>query len=100
MRIWNLCLILIKPRTDPSTQDPIVLGKIIEIPRKPKAPEPAAPEHANGTTDPEAVTGKRKREAEDITLVNGQPRTKRVATDGDGSHPIVLDEDEGAILLE
>lgn len=79
-----------------------MLEKAIDIPRKPKAPEPLS-EQVNGTA-PEPATGKRKRDAEEVGLVNGESRAKRVAgapVDGDGSHPIVLDEaDEGAILLD
>lgn len=91
-------------RNDPSLQDkPILLEKVFDIPRRPKAPEPPS-EQVNGTA-PETATGKRKRDAEEAGLVNGESRAKRVAgapvTEGDGSHPIVLDEaEEGAILLD
>ncbi|RJE23987.1 Ubiquitin-activating enzyme [Aspergillus sclerotialis] len=96
---------LTNPRPDPSTQEtPIALEKVVDIPRKPRAPEPIPNEQVNGVPGTETVTGKRKRDAEEAGLVNGQSRAKRVAgikENGDGSHPIVLDEDEGgAILLE
>jgi ubiquitin-like 1-activating enzyme E1 B len=48
---------------------------------------------------------KRKREAEDADLEDGPVSAKRFAAisdaNGDGSHPIVLDESEsGAILID
>lgn len=74
---------------------------MIEIPKKPKAPE-APSEQANGTAH--EATGTRKRNAEEAGLVNGQSRAKRIAgapIENDKSHPIVLDEaDGGAILLD
>lgn len=96
---------LTNPRPDPSTKEnPIILEKAIEIPRKSRAPEPIPNEQVNGVPSTESITGKRKRDAEEVGLVNGQSRAKRVAgikENGDGSHPIVLDEDEGgAILLD
>lgn len=60
----------------------------------------------------EPATGKRKRDAEEVGLVNGQSRAKRerVADSsehaqrdgdaGDGEHPIVLGGDDEAILID
>ena len=65
----------------------VVLDKVHEIPRKPKAPTPAPEaDQVNGTL------GKRKRGPEEAEL-NGDPPTKRVAevsiSDGvDKAHPI------------
>lgn len=95
--------ILTNTRTGTAAQtNPIVLDKGIDIPRKPKAPEPIPSEHANGISGPEPTIGKRKRDADEAGLVNGQPRAKRIAAlaEGDGSHPIVLDDEEGTILLD
>lgn len=96
----NLQLVVVAPAEWASQEQPIVLDKVPEIPRKPKAPTPA-PEngHVNGT----ANLGKRKRDAEEDGL-DGDPPTKRVAnvtiSDGvDKAHPIDLMEDEGGAIL-
>lgn len=74
----------------------------IDIPTKPKAHIPEVP--TNGAVEQEnGTTGKRKRTADDAELENGGPQTKKFAkidTDGDGDHPIVLDDDSGAILID
>jgi len=52
---------------------------------------------------PNGTTGKRKRSPEEVEIANGD-RAKRFALasmDGDGAHPIILDEtDSGAILID
>lgn len=86
----------------------VSLEKQIDIPKKPKAPaaEPPKDEHVNGVSGPDTngVAGKRKRDAEEAEITNGQERAKRFhgnAVDGDGDNPIVLDEaDSGAILID
>lgn len=83
----------------------MVLQSIPHIPRRPKPalipPVEEAP-IANGTS----VTGKRKREGEDgdgdETMTNGHV-AKKVAgesSNGDGNDLIVLDDDDGAILID
>ncbi|KAB8238069.1 E1 ubiquitin-activating protein ubaB [Aspergillus alliaceus] len=97
----NLELVVLTEKPEPSIekQKPIALVKIPEIPRKPRAPTPAASEQANGTSD----LNQRKRNAEEAGLSNGDDRAKRVASvsvaDGDGSNPIVLDETQGGAIL-
>lgn len=83
-------------------QKPITLEKAVNIPRKPRGPTP--PESGLEPGD-QSATGKRKREAYEADLDNGDGSAKRVqseATNGDGkSVPIVLDEaDAGAILID
>ena len=79
----------------------------INIPRKPKAPTPPPP----STPEPVSTTGKRKRNADEAELTNGDASAKRLHADGgevngngtgdDGTQPIVLDEaDGGAILID
>ncbi|GMF66988.1 unnamed protein product [Aspergillus oryzae] len=97
----NLELVVVteKPESSTGEQKPITLVKVPEIPRKPRAPTPTVGEHVNGSSDP----NKRKRNAEEAGLSNGEDRSKRVASmsvaDGDGSNPIVLDETEGGAIL-
>ncbi|PKX95293.1 E1 ubiquitin-activating protein ubaB [Aspergillus novofumigatus IBT 16806] len=97
----NLELVVLVPeKPEPSeAEKPVYLEKMIDIPRKPKEREPPVPEPVNGA----AVTGKRK--AEEAGLTDGDERAKRIASasvaEGDGEHPIVLDEaDGGAILID
>ncbi|KAF4214408.1 hypothetical protein CNMCM8980_002535 [Aspergillus fumigatiaffinis] len=97
----NLELVVLVPeKPEPSeAEKPVSLEKMIDIPRKPKEREPPVPEPINGA----AVTGKRK--AEEAGLTDGDERAKRIASasvaEGDGEHPIVLDEaDGGAILID
>ncbi|EAW06727.1 E1 ubiquitin-activating protein ubaB [Aspergillus clavatus NRRL 1] len=100
----NLELVVVVPeKPTPATTEekPVALEKIIEIPRKPKEPEPPVSEPVNRTP----VLTKRKRDAEEAGLTNGDERSKRLASasvaEGDGSNPIVLDEaDGGAILID
>ncbi|KAI9039580.1 E1 ubiquitin-activating protein ubaB [Aspergillus affinis] len=88
----------------------VSLVKLPEIPRKPKNPAPAPEEQTNGHTG-----AGRKRDAETAGLSNGEGESvKRVANvsaadgghngerNGDGAHPIVLDEAQngGAILID
>lgn len=77
----------------------------INIPRKPKAPTPPPPP----TTEPASTTGKRKRNADEAEITNGDASAKRLHADSadvngngdDGTQPIVLDEaDGGAILID
>ncbi|GFN16621.1 E1 ubiquitin-activating protein uba2 [Aspergillus tubingensis] len=98
----NLELIVLATEASQSTEDqkPASLESVPDIPRKPKAPAPAAPE-----TEPEPVNGagKRKRDADEAGLSNGDNPAKRVAAmsiaDGDGANPIVLDEANGGAIL-
>ncbi|PWY68446.1 ubiquitin-like activating enzyme [Aspergillus heteromorphus CBS 117.55] len=98
----NLELIVLAPEfsESESTDDrkPVSLEKISDIPRKSKPATPASPE-----PEPVNGTGKRKRDAEEADLSNGDHPTKRVAgmslEDGDGAHPIVLDEATGGAIL-
>ncbi|KAL5343525.1 hypothetical protein BJX70DRAFT_352726 [Aspergillus crustosus] len=106
----NLQLVVVPLEEASTQQQPIILSTVPEISRKPRAPtpapEPEAPEpeadHANGTSN----LGKRKREAGEAELENGDPPTKRVAgvslSDGvNQANPISLDEaDDGAILVD
>ncbi|KAL4923912.1 E1 ubiquitin-activating protein ubaB [Aspergillus undulatus] len=84
--------------TSPQEQS-VVLDKVPEVPRKPKAPTPAPEaDQVNGTN-----LGKRKRGPEEAEL-NGDPPTKRVAnvsiSDGaDKANPISIDEAEGGAIL-
>lgn len=83
-------------------ENAVALDRTVKIPRKPAAPEPIQDQHVNGISGPEPTTGKRKRDAEDAGLVNGEERVKRVAgmsADGDDTHPIVLDEDGGGVIM-
>ncbi|KAL4943769.1 hypothetical protein BDV06DRAFT_210792 [Aspergillus oleicola] len=100
----NLQLIAVPSEKTPSEEwsaeeQPVMLDKVPEIPRKPKAPTPAPEaDQVNGTN-----LGKRKRGPEEAEL-NGDPPTKRVAnvsiSDGvDKAHPIDLDESEGGAIL-
>ncbi|KAE8356330.1 hypothetical protein BDV28DRAFT_127123 [Aspergillus coremiiformis] len=96
----NLELVVLaeKPEAPTEEQKPITLVRVPEIARKPKAPTPPASELVNGT-----FTLNRKRDAEEAGLSNGADHAKRVAStsvaNGDGSHPIVLDETEGGAIL-
>jgi ubiquitin-like 1-activating enzyme E1 B len=99
----NLQLVVVSPEEANPNEQPIILVTVPEITRKPKAPTPAPePDHLNGT----ANLGKRKRDADEAELGNGDPPTKRVAgvslSDGvDHANPINLDEtDGGAILID
>ena len=82
----------------------MLLEKALQIPRKPKtAPVPVEEDLAATVSELEPTTGKRKREAEDTDV---ERLTKRVAGfetngNGDGNHPIVLDDSaNGAILID
>ncbi|PGH36233.1 ubiquitin-like 1-activating enzyme E1 B [[Emmonsia] crescens] len=103
-----------RPSTDPTTK-PISLPTEPEIPRKPK-PAPAMPDLANGEANANgaiettngAVTGKRKREADENLEAKGDKSAKRfakmsVAEGGDGDladRPIILEDDSGTILID
>lgn len=93
--------LVVGPGDPPSEGPPIVLDEVPEIPRKPKAPTPAPEsDQANGA----ANLGKRKRDAEEAELENGDPPSKRVVnvsiSDGvDQAHPIDLSEAEGGAIL-
>ncbi|PLB47534.1 putative ubiquitin-like activating enzyme [Aspergillus steynii IBT 23096] len=103
----NLELIAATEKSEtPDEQKAVSLDKVPEIPRQPKKPAPAPDEYMNG----HAPAG-RKRDAETAGLSNGEgDRVKRVASvsvvegdsNGDGAHPIVLDEAQngGAILID
>lgn len=92
-----------RARPEPPTEEkkPVSLDKPFEIPRKPKTaaatPVTELPADVSG---PEPTTGKRKRESEET---EDQAQAKRVAgvssTNGDGQHPIVLDESSGGAIL-
>lgn len=103
----NLELRVVERLQSKSEQTSISVEVIDEIPRKPKqlAPETPPVEHVNGFSQsmPNGTTGKRKRSPEEVEIANGD-RAKRFALasmDGDGAHPIILDEtDSGAILID
>ncbi|KAJ5611221.1 ubiquitin-like activating enzyme [Penicillium lagena] len=96
----NVELVFVE-KTEPASKA-ATLEQKFDIPRKPKQAQlpilgdSAAP---NGTS----VIGKRKREAEDGDLTNGHA-AKRVAgeptSNGDDSAPIVLEEDDGPLLID
>ncbi|KAL1985382.1 hypothetical protein VTN96DRAFT_7943 [Rasamsonia emersonii] len=94
--------LLVSERAKATPEDkPISLEKQIDIPKKPKQ-EPAAEEQVNGAAL-NGTTGKRKRGAEEAGLEEIQPakRFAKAEANGDGEHPIVLDETEsGAILID
>ncbi|GKZ80240.1 E1 ubiquitin-activating protein uba2 [Aspergillus niger] len=97
----NLELIVLATDTSQSSTEaekPASLESVPDIPRKPKAPAPAAPE-----PEPVNGAGKRKRDADEAGLSNGDNPAKRVAamsiSDGDGANPIVLDEATGGAIL-
>lgn len=78
---------------------------MIDIPLKPKASKPPPEAGPGPTASDRSTTGKRKREADEADLDNGDISAKRVhsvAANGDGNtEPIVLDEvDGGAILID
>lgn len=87
-----------------------MLKEVVDIPRKPKSALQPASEDVL-TTNGTSSTGKRKREAEDDDLTNGHV-AKKVAGEstpnGENSEPIIveeeatilIDEDEGAILID
>ncbi|OJJ77507.1 hypothetical protein ASPBRDRAFT_190810 [Aspergillus brasiliensis CBS 101740] len=83
---------------DEKDEKPASLEKVPDIPRKPKAPAPTVPE-----PEPVNGAGKRKRDADEAGLSNGDNPAKRVAamsiSDGDGDNPIVLDEATGGAIL-
>ncbi|PYI11503.1 putative ubiquitin-like activating enzyme [Aspergillus sclerotiicarbonarius CBS 121057] len=91
-------VVLASDNSQPPTQEPkaVSLETVPDIPRKPKAPAPVATEPTNGI-------GKRKRDADEAGLTNGDNPAKRVAAmsiaDGDGANPIVLDEGIGGAIL-
>ncbi|KKZ67191.1 ubiquitin-like 1-activating enzyme E1 B [[Emmonsia] crescens] len=103
-----------RPSTDPTVK-PISLPTEPEIPRKPKL-APAMPDLANGEANANgatettngAVTGKRKREADENLEAKGDKSAKRfakmsVAEGGDGDladRPIILEDDSGTILID
>ena len=83
-------------RPEPFTETkPVSLDKVFEIPRKPRAATPITTE----TVAPEPATGKRKRETEESEEQGPSKRVAGESTNGDGDHPIVLD-DSGAILID
>ncbi|PYH96601.1 ubiquitin-like activating enzyme [Aspergillus ellipticus CBS 707.79] len=94
----NLELVVLAPQSSESAEEqrPVSLEAVPDIPRKPRVSTPISPEPVNGT-------GTRKRDAEEAELSNGDHPTKRVAgmsiEDGDGAHPIVLDEATGGAIL-
>ncbi|KAL3249825.1 hypothetical protein ABHI18_011493 [Aspergillus niger] len=97
----NLELIVLATDSSQSSTEaekPASLESVPDIPRKPKAPAPAAPE-----PEPVNGAGKRKRDADEAGLSNGDNPAKRVAamsiSDGDGANPIVLDEATGGAIL-
>ncbi|CAK40551.1 hypothetical protein CBS63078_8570 [Aspergillus niger] len=97
----NLELIVLATDSSQSSTEaekPASLESVPDIPRKPKAPAPAAPE-----PEPINGAGKRKRDADEAGLSNGDNPAKRVAamsiSDGDGANPIVLDEATGGAIL-
>ncbi|KAJ5194637.1 ubiquitin-like activating enzyme [Penicillium cinerascens] len=84
---------------------PVVLQSTPDIPRRPK-PALIPPVEAAPVTNGTSVTGKRKREGEDgdgdETMTNGHI-AKKVAgesSNGDDNDLIVLDDDDGAILID
>ncbi|RAL01290.1 E1 ubiquitin-activating protein ubaB [Aspergillus ibericus CBS 121593] len=91
-------VVLASEASQPPTQDSkaVSLESVPDIPRKPKAPSPVVAEPTNGI-------GKRKRDADEAGLTNGDNPAKRVAAmsiaDGDGDNPIVLDEGIGGAIL-
>ncbi|KAL4803850.1 hypothetical protein BDV18DRAFT_40003 [Aspergillus unguis] len=97
----NLQLVVVAPGEPPSEEQTIVLDTVPDIPRKPKAPTPAPEsEQTNGASN----LGKRKRDADEAELANGDPPTKRVAnvsiSDGnDLANPIDLSEAEGGAIM-
>ncbi|KAI2881628.1 hypothetical protein CBS76997_9830 [Aspergillus niger] len=97
----NLELIVLATDSSQSSTEaekPASLESVPDIPRKPKAPAPAAPE-----PEPVNGAGKRKRDADEAGLSNGDNPAKRVAamsiSDGDGANPIVLNEATGGAIL-
>lgn len=107
----NLELIASTQKSKTTDEEKTVsLVNVPDIPRKPKKSAPAPEEQTNGHTG-----AGRKRDAETAGLSNGEDeRVKRVANvsvadgehnseqNGDGAHPIVLDEEpnSGAILID
>ena len=93
-------VVLASDASQPPTQEdkPVSLDAIPDIARKPKAPSPppVPNEPANGI-------GKRKRDADEAGLTNGDNPAKRVAAmsiaDGDGANPIVLDDSIGGAIV-
>ncbi|GKZ96177.1 E1 ubiquitin-activating protein uba2 [Aspergillus niger] len=97
----NLELIVLATDSSQSSTEaekPASLESVPDIPHKPKGPAPAAPE-----PEPVNGAGKRKRDADEAGLSNGDNPAKRVAamsiSDGDGANPIVLDEATGGAIL-
>jgi len=103
----NLELRVVERPKSKSEATSVSVEVIDEIPRKHKhvAPETPTIEHVNGFSHSisNGAIGKRKRSPDETEIINGD-RVKRFAlasTDGDGTHPIILDEtDSGAILID
>ena len=101
-----LSLLLIEIcRTQPTEDSkPVSLQSVPDIPRKPKPALIPPPEEAivpNG----DAITGKRKREGEDedVIVTNGHVAKKaagELKSNGDDADLIILDDDDGAILID
>lgn len=77
----------------------------MDIPHKAKPASLEEPQaQTNGVSGETNGTAKRKRDAEEAELGNGEPKAKRFAAtsdDVDSSRPIVLDDAaDGAILID
>ncbi|KAJ5330461.1 ubiquitin-like activating enzyme [Penicillium atrosanguineum] len=97
--------LVISARTEPTEDSkPVSLQSVPDISRKPKPALIPPPEEAlvpNG----DAITGKRKREGEDedVIMTNGHAAKKatgELKSNGDDANLIVLDDDDGAILID
>lgn len=106
MPAMTLSLLLIDICRNQPTEDskPVSLQSVPDIPRKPKPALIPPPEEAlvpNG----DAITGKRKREGEDedVIMTNGHVAKKaagELKSNGKDADLIVLDDDDGAILID
>lgn len=81
------------------------MEKELDIPRKSKPASLSEPQPETNGVPPETNgTSKRKRDADEAELGNGEQQAKRLAAtsdDADSSKPIVLDEGpDGAILID
>ncbi|KAJ5184165.1 ubiquitin-like activating enzyme [Penicillium capsulatum] len=102
----NLELLVVQ-RTEPAEDaNPVVISQV-EIPRKPR--KPLQPATEDETTNGNGTTAKRKRDdtEEDVAMTNGHVPKKvagEVSTNGNGDggkeEPILLDEQESAILID
>jgi ubiquitin-like 1-activating enzyme E1 B len=96
----NLVLVVAENPKSATEDKAITLANTVDIPKKPSQQPVVEPEAHDGVVA-NGTSTKRKRDATDAGLDEGPDVKRFAATNGDGTEPIVLDEDDtGAILID